>query len=37
VAQGSYLSQIGNWEIKVVAQRSGGYDLNHTFEVGPIT
>jgi methionine-rich copper-binding protein CopC len=31
-AQGSYLSQIGNWEIKVIAQRSGGYDLNHTFE-----
>ena len=31
-AQGSYLSQIGNWEIKVTAQRSGGYDLNHTFE-----
>ena len=36
-AQGSYLSQIGNWEIKVTAQRSEGYDLNHTFEVGPIT
>jgi methionine-rich copper-binding protein CopC/nitrogen fixation protein FixH len=36
-AQGSYLSQIGNWEIKVTAQRSGGYDLNHTFEVSPIT
>jgi methionine-rich copper-binding protein CopC len=31
-AQGSYLSQLGNWEIKVTAQRSGGYDLNHTFE-----
>ena len=32
-AQGSYLSQPGNWEIKVTAQRSGAYDLNHTFEV----
>ena len=32
VAQGSYLSQAGNWEIKVTAQRSGAYDLNHTFE-----
>ena len=32
VAQGSYLSQVGNWEIKVTAQRSGAYDLNHTFE-----
>jgi len=32
VAQGSYLSQEGNWEIKVTAQRSGAYDLNHTFE-----
>jgi methionine-rich copper-binding protein CopC len=30
--QGSYLSQIGNWEIKVTAQRSGGYDLNNAFE-----
>ena len=32
-AQGSYLSQPGNWEIKVTAQRSEAYDLNHTFEV----
>jgi methionine-rich copper-binding protein CopC len=32
VAQGSYLSQAGDWEIKVTAQRSGAYDLNHTFE-----
>ena len=30
--QGSYLSQPGNWDIKVTAQRSGDYDLNHTFE-----
>jgi methionine-rich copper-binding protein CopC len=36
-AQGSYLSQPGNWAIKVTAQRSGAYDLNHTFEVGPVT
>jgi methionine-rich copper-binding protein CopC len=32
-AQGSYLSQPGNWEIKVTAQRSEAYDLNHAFEV----
>ena len=32
-AQGSYLSQPGNWEVRVTAQRSGAYDLNHTFEV----
>jgi methionine-rich copper-binding protein CopC len=31
-AQGSYLSQPGNWDIKIAAQRSGAYDLNHTFE-----
>src|SRR5919109_4081829 len=31
-AQGSYLSQPGSWDIKVTAQRSGAYDLNHTFE-----
>lgn len=31
-AQGNYLSQPGNWDIKVTAQRSGAYDLNHTFE-----
>jgi methionine-rich copper-binding protein CopC len=36
-AQGSYLSQPGNWDIKVTAQRSGAYDLNHTFEVTPNT
>ena len=32
-AQGNYLSQQGNWDIKVTAQRSGAYDLNHTFEL----
>jgi methionine-rich copper-binding protein CopC len=31
-AQGSYLSQAGNWEIGVTAQRSRAYDLNHAFE-----
>ena len=31
-ANGSYLSQPGEWEIKVTAQRSGAYDLNHTFK-----
>jgi methionine-rich copper-binding protein CopC len=31
-AQGNYLSQPGKWDIKVIAQRSGAYDLNHTFE-----
>ncbi|MGC2482460.1 MAG: hypothetical protein WA398_01735, partial [Nitrososphaeraceae archaeon] len=29
---GGYLSQPGEWEIKVTAQRSGAYDLNHIFE-----
>jgi methionine-rich copper-binding protein CopC len=31
-AKGSYLSQPGNWEIGVTAQRSRAYDLNHAFE-----
>jgi methionine-rich copper-binding protein CopC len=31
-AQGSYLSQPGDWEIGVTAQRSRAYDLNHAFE-----
>ena len=31
-SQGSYLSQLGNWEIRITAQRSSGYDLNHTFD-----
>jgi hypothetical protein len=29
---GGYLSQSGEWGIKVTAQRSGAYDLNHIFE-----
>jgi methionine-rich copper-binding protein CopC len=32
-ANGSYISQPGEWEIKVTAQRSGAYDLNHTFKI----
>jgi methionine-rich copper-binding protein CopC len=39
-AQGSYLTQPGNWEIKATAQRSGAYDLNHTFDAqvkAPVT
>jgi methionine-rich copper-binding protein CopC len=32
-ANGSYISQPGKWEIKVTAQRSGAYDLNHTFKI----
>jgi copper transport protein len=32
-AVGGYLSQMGNWEIDLVVQRLGAYDLNHSFEV----
>jgi hypothetical protein len=32
-AVGGYLSQTGNWEIELVVQRLGAYDLNHSFEV----
>jgi methionine-rich copper-binding protein CopC len=32
IAQGSYFSQPGSWDIKITGQRSGAYDLNHTFE-----
>jgi hypothetical protein len=32
-ALGSYLSQPGEWELKVTVPRSGEYDLNHTFNV----
>lgn len=32
-AIGGYLSQMGNWEIDLVVQRLGAYDLNHSFEV----
>ncbi len=29
---GGYLSQPGEWEIKVIVQRSGTYDLNYSFK-----
>jgi methionine-rich copper-binding protein CopC len=29
---GGYLSQPGEWEIKVIVQRSGAYDLNYSFK-----
>jgi putative copper export protein len=31
-ATGAYLSQPGTWEIDFIAQRTGAYDLNHSFE-----
>jgi copper transport protein len=31
-AIGGYLSQPGNWEIDLIVQRIGAYDLNHSFE-----
>jgi methionine-rich copper-binding protein CopC len=30
---GNYLSQNGNWEIKMTVQRMGGYDINQQFDV----
>jgi nitrogen fixation protein FixH len=30
---GGYLSQPGNWEVKIVAQRTDTYDLNHSFTI----
>lgn len=30
---GGYLSQPGNWEVKIVAQRTDAYDLNHSFTI----
>jgi copper transport protein len=33
-AVGGYLSQMGNWEIDLVVQRLGAYDLTHSFDVG---
>ncbi|HEV3433057.1 MAG TPA: CopD family protein [Nitrososphaera sp.] len=32
-AVGGYLSQVGDWEIDLIVQRIGSYDLNHSFEV----
>jgi copper transport protein len=31
-AIGGYMSQTGNWDIDLVVQRIGAYDLNHSFE-----
>jgi hypothetical protein len=31
-AIGGYLSQTGNWEIDLIVQRMGAYDLNNSFE-----
>jgi putative copper export protein/methionine-rich copper-binding protein CopC len=31
-AVGGYLSQTGNWEIDLIVQRIGAYDLNHSFD-----
>jgi copper transport protein len=31
-AIGGYMSQTGNWEIDLVVQRIGAYDLNHSFD-----
>lgn len=30
---GAYLSQEGEWNIKITVQRSGEYDLNNSFNV----
>ena len=30
---GAYLSQEGEWNVKITAQRSGQYDLNHNFKI----
>ncbi|HVX03382.1 MAG TPA: CopD family protein [Nitrososphaera sp.] len=30
-ATGGYMSQAGEWEVDFIAQRTGAYDLNHTF------
>jgi copper transport protein len=29
---GGYLSQTGNWEIDLIVQRIGAYDMNHSFD-----
>jgi hypothetical protein len=30
---GAYLSQEGEWNVKLTVQRSGHYDLNHSFDI----
>ena len=32
-ATGAYLSQEGQWNIKITVQRTGQYDLNHSFDI----
>ena len=32
-ATGAYLSQEGEWNIKITVQRTGEYDLNHIFDI----
>ena len=31
--EGGYISQPGEWDIKIIVQRNGAYDLNHSFKV----
>jgi methionine-rich copper-binding protein CopC len=31
--EGAYISQPGEWDIKITVQRNGAYDLNHSFKV----
>ena len=33
ITEGGYLSQPGEWDIKITVQRNGAYDLNHSFKV----
>ena len=30
---GAYLSQEGEWNVKITVQRTGQYDLNHSFDI----
>ena len=30
---GAYLSQEGEWNVKITIQRTGQYDLNHSFDI----
>ncbi len=32
-SSGIFISQPGNWEIKVIVQRTGAYDVNHSLDV----
>jgi methionine-rich copper-binding protein CopC len=33
ITNGAYLSQEGQWNIKITVQRTGQYDLNHSFDI----